>query len=181
MKEAGKIIVFDTPLERMEGEYAWHILRVTQDLAKPLGLSGNSRRIVCTLNDSVSIQCALFPIKAGGYFITVSKKLRDRLGIAEGDNIRLSLTKDSSKYGLPMPEELLEVMRQDPEGDRLFHALTPGNQRLAIRLVDMASDVDKRIHRSLMLIEYLKHTGGKFVYNQISNVLKAKRPTENFG
>ncbi|MGH7784987.1 MAG: DUF1905 domain-containing protein [Candidatus Binatia bacterium] len=169
-------IVFTTPLERMQGDYAWHILRVSREAVTPLGLSGSSRRVVCVLNDSVSIQCALFPVKTGGYFITVSRKLRDRLGIAEGDKVRVSIAKDESKYGLPVPKELLEVMRHDHEGDRLFHALTPGNQRLAIRLIDIAQDVDKRIHRSLIAIAYLKHTGGKFVYNEISNALQAKHP-----
>lgn len=169
-------IVFTTPLERMQGEYSWHILRISRESVKPLGLSGNSRRVICLLNDSKPIQCALFPIKAGDYFITVSKKLRDQLGISEGDKVRVSLAKDESKYGLPMPKELSEVMRQDREGDRLFHALKPGNQRLAIRLIDMTNDVDVRIYRSLMVIEYLKQTDGKFVYNQISNALKRSVP-----
>jgi uncharacterized protein YdeI (YjbR/CyaY-like superfamily) len=99
------------------------------------------------------------------------------LGVDDGDVIKVELKKDDSKYGLPMPEELLEVMRQDLAADKLFHGLTPGNQRLAIRLVDMSNDVDKRIHRSLMIIEYLKHTEGKFVYNEIAIALKHQPPT----
>jgi hypothetical protein len=178
MKKAANAIVFDAALQRTQGEGHWYILRVSREKIKPLGLSGNSRRVVCTLNDSKPIQRALFPIKAGDFFITVSKKLRDELRLAEGDNVRVSLSKDTSKYGLPLPKELKEVMRQDNEGEKLFHALTPGNQRLSIRLIDMAADVDKRIRRSLILIEYLKYTDGKFVYNEISNALKARPPIE---
>jgi len=178
MKKQPEGIVFDSVLERMQGEYAWHIVLVSREVASPLGLTGNSRRVVCTLNDSDPFQCALFPIKAGGYFLTVSKKLRDRVGIKEGDKVRVSLAKDTSKYGLPMPKELLEVMRQDPDGSKLFHSLTPGNQRLSIRLINMTNEIDTRIYRSLMLIEYLKHTEGKFVYNEVNNALK--RSVQNF-
>ena len=49
-------------------------------------------------------------------------------------------------------------------------------QRLSIRLVDMAQDIDKRIRRSLILMAYLKSAEGKFVYNEIANALKAKPP-----
>ncbi|MEP6848057.1 MAG: hypothetical protein ABI999_04315 [Acidobacteriota bacterium] len=115
--------------------------------------------------------------QAGDFFITVSKKQRDQLGLSEGDDVRVSLTKDTSKYGLPLPKQLKEVMRRDREGEKLFRALTPGNQPLSIRLIDMAADVDKRIRRSLILIEYLQYTD-KFVYNEISNALNAKPPTD---
>ena len=169
-------IVFDSVLERTQGEEHWYILRVSRERVKALGLSGNSRRVICTLNDSKPIQCALFPIKAGGFFITVSKKLRKQLRLSEGDIVRLSLAKDTSKYGLPLPKELKEVMRQDKSGEKLFHLLTPGNQRLSIRLIDMAQDIDKRIRRSLILMDYLRSTEGKFVYNEIANALKAKPP-----
>ena len=171
-----KGVKFDAVLERTKGEGHWYILRVSREKVRPLGLTGNSRRVVCTLNDSKPIQCALFPIKAGDFFITVSKKLRDKVRLSEGDNVRVTLAKDTSRYGLPMPGELKEVMRQDKEGEKLFHKLTPGNQRLSIRLIDMAQDIDKRIRRSLILLEYLKYTEGKFVYNDIANALKAKPP-----
>jgi len=69
-------------------------------------------------------------------------------------------------------------MRQDPDGNKLFHSLTPGNQRLSIQLVNVTSDIDTRIYRSLRLIEYLKHTEGKFVYNEVNNALK--RSVQNF-
>lgn len=174
--KAADTIVFDSVLERTQGEGHWYILRASREIVEPLGLSGNSRRVVCTLNDSRSIQCALFPIKAGGFFITVSKKLREQLRLSEGDTVRLSLAKDTSKYGLPLPKELKEVMRQDATGNKLFHALTPGNQRLSIRLIDMAQDIEKRIRRSLILMEYLKSKDGSFVYNEIANALKAKPP-----
>lgn len=174
MKDAAKMITVESVLEPMG---SWRILRMSSEAVAPLEIKGNSRRVVCTLNGSKPFQCALFPIKRGGYFLTVSKKLRDRLGIVDGDKIRVSLKKDISKYGLPISSELREVMRQDPEGDRLFHALTPGNQRLSIRLVDDPNDVDKRIDRAMVLLAYLKYTKGKFVYSEIATALRLRTPS----
>ena len=155
---------------------AWRILRIPKEAVKPLGLSGNSRRVVCSINGSKPLQCALFPVKKGGYFITASKQLRDKLKIADGDEVRVEIRKDTSKYGLPMSPEFREVLRQDADGSKLFHALMPGNQRLSIRLVDEKTDGDKRIRRAMILLAYLKYTNGKFVYAEISNALKKTIP-----
>jgi hypothetical protein len=176
MTRSSKEIRLNARLEQTKGEGRWHILQIPRDLAEPLGLKGSSRRVSCTLNGSKPIQCALFPIKGGEFFITVSRRLREELKLEEGDDVAIVLKKDDSKYGLPMPKELLEVMKQDKTGSKLFHALTPGNQRLSIRLVDMAQDIDKRIRRSLILLEYLTYREGKFVYSEVSNALKAKPP-----
>ena len=165
-------VVVKTKLEKMSGDYAWHIVRVSRKIAVKLGIKGNTRRVVCTLNDSEPFQCGLMPDGNGEFFISLNKKLRDKLCVSDGEVITVALTKDESKYGLPMPEELDEVMRQDREGQNLFHALKPGNQRLVIRMIDAVTDVDKRIHRALVTMEYLKRTDGKFVYDELHTAMK---------
>ena len=96
MKEEAVVIV-DSVLEFMG---SWRILRIPKEAVKPLGLSGNSRRVVCAINGSKPFQCALFPVKKGGYFITASKELRKRLKMVDGEKVRLEIRKDTSKYGL---------------------------------------------------------------------------------
>jgi hypothetical protein len=155
---------FRSKLEVTDSEPPWHILRVPKTKVASFGFKGNLRRVVCTLNGSETFNCALFPSK-GGYFITVSKKLRDRLGLDLGDSVHIELEKDTSKYGMPMPKEFAEVLRQDPEGERLFNALSPGNQRLMLKLIVFVKDVDKRIARSLTGIELLKRSDGRFDYH----------------
>jgi len=166
------VVILKARLEKLGGDYVWHIVRVPRKIAVRLGIRGNTRRVVCTLNDAESFQCGLMPDGNGEFFISLSKKLRDKLRVAEGDEIAVELRKDESKYGLPMPEELAEVMHQDSEGDRLFHALKPGNQRLVIRMIDAVTDIDKRIHRALVTMKYLKKTDGKFVYDELQTALK---------
>src|SRR5262249_12484283 len=128
------------------------------------GFKENLRRVVCSLNGTEPYQCSLFPSK-GDYFLTLSKKLREKLRIEVGDTVTVELAKDHSKYGMPMPEEFAEVLRQDPEGERLFNALSPGDQRLMLKLIVFVKDSDRRIARALAGIELLKLSNGHFDYH----------------
>jgi bifunctional DNA-binding transcriptional regulator/antitoxin component of YhaV-PrlF toxin-antitoxin module len=164
-------------LEVTDSTPPWHVLRFPKSRVASFAFKGNLRRVVCTLNGTDTHNCSLFPSK-DDYFITVSKKLRDSLGLSIGDAVDIELRKDESKYGMPMPEEFEEVLRQDEEGRRMFDALSPGNQRLMLKLIDFVKDVDKRIVRSLVGIELLKRSEGKFEYRVQHDAMKeaAKAP-----
>lgn len=166
------MVIFESTLEITDSTPPWHILRVEKVLVADFGFKGNLRRVICTLNGVETFNCSLFPSK-GNYFIMLSKKLREKLRLEVGDTVSMELTKDESKYGMPMPEEFAEVLRQNAEGDRLFNALSPGNQRLMLKLVVFVKDVDKRIARSLVGIELLKQMNGIFDYHLQHDAMKA--------
>ncbi len=142
----------------------WHVVRVPKAKVADFGFKGNLRRVVCSLNGCNPFQCSLFPSR-GDYFLTLGKPLRKKLGVRAGDEISVELEKDDSKYGMPMPEEFAEVLRQDPQGDRLFNALSPGDQRLMLKLIVFVKGTDRRIARALAGIEMLKQSDGKFDYH----------------
>ena len=144
---------------------------IEKKIADKIPYTGKTKRVVCTINDDEPFQCALLPW-GEGFYIIVNKKRRDKLGIVFGDKVRVILEKDESKYGLPMPEELQEVLNQDPEGDRLFHALTAGKQRSVIYHVTNVKDVDRRIHTALVFVEHLKKNDGKIVSDRLLEELK---------
>lgn len=106
------------------------------------------------------------------YFIMVNKQRRTELGLTVGDTVNVILEKDESKYGMPMPEELEEVLNQDPEGNKLFHTLTAGKQRSMMYYIGKVKDIDKRIHTALVFVEHLKKNGGKVVYEELQQELK---------
>ena len=107
--------------------------------------------------------------------ITVNKKLRDSLGLAFGMEVDVRLMKDTTEYGLPLPEEFQELLRQDTEGNRLFHALTRGRQRTLLYIVGSAKNPEKRIARSISIIKHLKANRGTINYKQLSAMLKDPR------
>ena len=173
MPKAAKNVRFIAVLTQSEHEFGWHFLKF--DSKRVAGLKfedKKSRRVVCTLNGVHTFQCALLPWTQGGFCIVVNKKIREKLGIGHGDKVTVQLVKDESKYGLPMPKELKEVLRQDREASKLFHSLTAGKQRTMLYYIAKSKDVDKRIHMSLILVEHLKNNDGKIIFPKLSAELK---------
>ncbi len=149
----------------------WHFLVVDPKIALKLPTDGKTRRVVCSVNGGEPFQCAVMPW-GEIFYIIVNKGKRDALGIGVGDTVSVELVPDESKYGLPMPEDFREVLDQDPDGDRLFHALTPGKQRGILYYLGNIKDIDKRIHAGLIFIEHLKDNDGKIVNKLLMEELK---------
>jgi hypothetical protein len=171
MATAPKKIKFEAVLARFSSEYAHHFIPVSKEVADSFKFDKGSRRVVCTLNGTEAFPCALLP-HDGAFFVMVNKTVRARLGIEAGDTISVEIAKDESKYGMPMPEELQEVLDQDTDGDRMFHALTPGKQRSMLYYIGKFKDVDRRIHTSLIFLEHLKRNNGKLDHAKLQEELK---------
>jgi len=157
---------FTTKLENFNTRLWSYHIKVPKDIVMHYQQAG-IKRVVANLNDAVTFQCAIMPAGDGVYFINVNKKIRDQLKLKEGSKVNVILHKDESEYGLPFPDELKELLLQDPDGNKLFHALTPGKQRNLIYAVNQVKNVDLRIHRSLVLIEHLKRNKGKINFREL--------------
>ena len=152
----------------------WGAHFVVPDVIARVFIVGDDRRVVCVLNEKIEYQCALLPKGDGSFLITVNKKTRDKLGLRAGSKVNVGLRKDDSEYGLPMPEELAELLRQDEAGNRLFHALTPGKLRTLLYIAGQPKNPDIRLHRALVIVEHLKANGGKINYRQLNDEMKEK-------
>ncbi len=115
-----------------------------------------NKRVICTLNHSITFHCALMPKKEGGCFINVGSRICKQLGIAEGSFVMASFRPDDSPYQFDMPEELSEVLATDPDASNAFHSLTEGNQRGLIYLVTQVKSTDKRIERALRIADQIR-------------------------
>jgi Domain of unknown function (DUF1905)/Bacteriocin-protection, YdeI or OmpD-Associated len=162
---------FRAALERSDNRlWGCHVsvpLTVSRDL-----LSTGSRRIVCMLNSAIEYQCALVPCGSARYVITVNKQTRSRLGLGFGDEVDVVVKPDTSDYGLPFPDELREVLRQDKPGNKLFHALPPGKQRTLLYIVGKGKNRDVRIERSLTIVDHLHSNKGQIHYKLLSQSLR---------
>ena len=168
------ILQFSSTLEESNNKLWGCHFGVPEVIARVF-IDGDDRRVVCTLNEKTEYQCALLPKGDGSFLITVNKKLRDRLGLKIGMKVSVSLKKDESQYGLPMPEELEEVLRQDEEGSRLFHALTPGKLRTLLYIAGHVKNTDARIARAVAIVEHLKANDGKINYRQLNEDLRNQK------
>ena len=164
-------IQFTSTLERSTNRLWGAHFRVPAQVVKKLS-SHEHRRVVCVLNGVAEYQCAMLPFGNGAFVISVNKQLRDKLKLEFGMDVGVTLRKDTSEYGLPLPEELQMLFKQDKEGDKLFHALTRGRQRTLLYMVGHAKDPDKRIAIAITIIDHLKTNKGKINYRQLFTALK---------
>lgn len=171
MAKPQKSVKFKTELVQSSTGSGWHFLLVKGEIVAKLGFEGKFKRIVCTINGGEGFQCALLPW-GELFYIIVNKKKRDAIGIVAGDMVNVLLVRDESKYGLPMPEEFEEVLRQDPEGDRMFHDLSEGKQRSILYQLSKPKDIDLRIHQALIIVEHLKENDGKIIDKVLYEELK---------
>lgn len=150
----------------------WGAHFAVPDLVANALIQGDDRRVVCTINSSTTYQCAMLPRGDGSFLISVNKKIRDQLKLTGGSRVQVSLVKDESQYGLPMPEEFAAVLEDDPEGARLLHALTPGKIRTLLYIVGNVKSSEKRIARALAIVEHLKSNDGQIDYKKLNAALK---------
>ncbi|HMQ04458.1 MAG TPA: YdeI/OmpD-associated family protein [Pyrinomonadaceae bacterium] len=149
----------------------WHFLVVDRETANKFKFEGSSRRIICTIKGGEPFPCALMPW-GDIFYIMVNKQRRSELGLEVGQKVDIVLEKDDSKYGMPMPEELQEVLNQDPDGEKMFEKLTPGKKRSMMYHIGTINDIDKRIHTALIFVEHIKKNDGKIIYEQLTKELK---------
>ena len=171
-------ICFTATLQRFDS-LLWdcHIV-VPDEVAKKI-LSVGSKRVVCTLFGKDEFQCGLMSrgkvlksAGAGKYFININKKMRDRHCLEIGSKVEACLYPDHSRYGLPMPEEMAELLAQDPEGDQYFHALTPGKQRSLLFIAGKPKGVETRLKKAIVIIEHLKANMGKLDFKELNQDFK---------
>ena len=168
-----KPLRFTAILEKSTNKLWGSHLRVPASVAEKL-VRADSRRVLRTLNGSEAHQCALLPYGKGSFVLSVNKKWCDALHLAIGSTVKVGLQPDESTYGLPMPEELKELFRQDKKGSRLFHSLTRGRQRTMLYIIGSVGNPDARAWRASIIIRHLQDNKGKINYKRLSQSLKRR-------
>jgi len=165
---------FTARLEKINSSLGWnHHFVVPSKVSEDI-LKGN-RRVICTINHTLTIQCGIFPKGKGIYFINLNKEYRNKLNIAAGDELAVELIEDTSKYGMPIPPVFEELLFQDPEGDKRFHALTPGIQRSLLYIIAKPKSEHLQLEKALVILDYLKSFDGKVDFKGLNNAFKNNR------
>lgn len=143
-----------TQLQKLEGDLWYYVLDIAKEDAEPY--IDKDRRVICKIGRSLKFHAALMPNGAGGFFINLNQERRKKLGLVLGQMLEIELEKDQSEYGMPISEELQEVLLQDEVASEKFHKLTAGRQRTLIYWVDNVKNSDIKIRRALVLTSHLK-------------------------
>lgn len=132
-----------------------HCIIIDPQVAAPLLANGN-KRVVCIINGTLTLHCALLHSKEGYHYIAISSKVCKQLGVKAGSKLQIHLEIDTAEYQFEMPVELQEVLDSDPEAAAAFEALTDGKKRSIMHLVTLVKSVDKRIERALLIAHKIK-------------------------
>ncbi|OEK01129.1 hypothetical protein BFP97_06230 [Roseivirga sp. 4D4] len=166
-----------TTLEKFDqGIWGYHF-PISQEVTEQMS-SENHKRVICQVNGVVTMHSALVPLNDASY-IMVNKSNRKKLGINLGESVELILEKDTSEYGLPMPESLMVLLDQDEVGSKYFHELTPGKQRSLIYLVSKVKSIDKQINKGLAILEHLRDVQGRLDGKLLNEKIKHYNQNRN--
>ncbi len=132
----------------------------------------NVVRFICQINNGKVFPCAILSAGIDGKYIIVSNKLKKEHKIEVGDKVSVVLEPDTSKYGMPMPKELEELLIQEPQFELYFERLTPGRQRALIHLVAKLKSTTKRIEKALIISNHLIEEQGTLDFKKLNDSFK---------
>ncbi len=134
-----------------------HNLILPDSMVTPFLEAGKNRAEVVVEFEGKSLSFHAALRKYNGRFqIMFSKNKQKELGVFPNDYIQLFLRKDSTRYGVEMPEELSEVFYQDPEAHELFKSLSDGACRSIIYGVLRYKTPQRRVELALEVCNRLK-------------------------
>ena len=131
------------------------------------------KRVLMQINDSEKMHAGFMSEGNGKYFLKLSKEVLKKLQLAVGQSVEVKIEKDTTKYGMPISEEMKELLELDPDGETLFHKLTPGKIRSLLHKVNTYKSSDKRIEKSVIILEHLKANAGKLDWKMLNEAFKA--------
>jgi len=112
------------------------------------------------LMNKTPFSLAINSIKGGLKYFAVGNTLKKSCKIRQGEEVEISFCIVDSNI-VDLPEELIEVLAQDEEGNKLWQSFKPGMQRSLAHYVFSVKNTDSRIKRALELIHKAK-TGTLF-------------------
>lgn len=118
---------------------------------------GPKTRIICELDDRLSIRCGLNPLGEGAYFILLAKRYIEQLEKVEGNLISYILKVDPHPLGVDIPEVMHELFDQDPEVKTVFKQLRNPRKRTLIHRINRVKNIDLQVRHILDFIEEEAH------------------------
>lgn len=129
-------------------------------------------RFIFTVNDTESFNGAFVPYEKGKFLIIINSERQKKLRKSFGDDIEILIEEDNSEYGMPLPDEMAIAFNEDPEGSDFFHKLKPGKMRSLLYIVGKFKSADKRIEKSIIILEHLRSNHGQLDFKMLNIAFK---------
>lgn len=161
---------FKAPILKFEAELWSYYVAIPKNIGNQF-IEGDNRRVQCIINGADPIHSALMP-KGEVYSIYVKKEFMKKHNLSEGEEVSVLLKKDTSEYGMPVPESFLVLLDQDEEGAGYFKGLTMGKQRTLVHIVGKVKNVDSQLAKGLAVMHHLKEAKGELDFKRLNVLIK---------
>jgi len=158
-------------LNKFDGALWSYHVAVPNALVEEMSHDGN-KRVLCSINGNKPLNLAFMHDGKGGFFLMFNKDTIKSLNLELGQKLDIALSRDESKYGMPISEEMRECLHQDPKGAQLFEALTPGKKRSLIHVINKVKSTDLRILKSLVILQHLRINKGVLDYKLLNEAFR---------
>lgn len=167
------MVKFTTKIGELSNNVYYEHIIVPKKIHDKISKDGN-KRVLCYVNDEDYFHAGLMPKGNGDYFIILNKARMKKFKLEVGATLDVKLEKDTSKYGMRMPEEFEEVLSTDAEGAEWFEKLTNGKKRNLIHLIAKVKNPDLKITKALIMLDHLKANKGKLDFKLLNEAMKVK-------
>lgn len=168
------MVKFTTEFQKIKNSLGWNkIIHVPSEIGD--FFRKTDKRVICRINESYSWHCALMPDGSGEFYIVLNNDIIKKTKIESGEKIEVILEKDTSKYGMAVPNFFEELCYQDPEASNFFHDLTLGKQRTLLHIITKLKSEEKQLEKILIIFDYLKENQGNLDFKGLNEAFKTSR------
>lgn len=133
---------FDAKLARPEGVGTWTYAPIPPEVSRAVGSTGRVR--VLGTVDGKPFATSLLPTGEGGHFVVVPAALRETIGKAAGDVVRIRMDLDSRPVRVRVPPDLLAAIQKNPAARRYFDGLAPSHRKAYVAWIKEAKKRETR-------------------------------------
>jgi hypothetical protein len=128
-------------------------IRVPDEIVTALG-GGNRPRVRVTLA-GYSYQTTVARMR-GEFKFPVSAAVREQAGVAARDDVDVEMELDTAPRELTIPDDLAEMLEQQPDTKRAFEQLSYTNQKRHVLAIESAKTPETRQRRLGKAIDELR-------------------------
>jgi uncharacterized protein YdeI (YjbR/CyaY-like superfamily) len=158
MKPKPKLVAksFKAPLERMQSNLGWVIVRIPLDVPKVWGVRG-MLKVRGEIN-GFEFRTSLFPTGKGYHYLLVNKRMQAGACVTAGSTAQFRLEPDMERRVVTVPAELQSILNEERSFRHWFDQFNYSTRRWICDLVTQVKSPEARQRRAEQVAEQLLST-----------------------